>query len=46
MPTAFLVAFIVSKLDRSVGAANEREKFDDQFVRAQTGLGAEGAASH
>ena len=46
MPAAFLMAFLVSKLDTSVGAAKEREQFDDQFVRAQTGLGAEGAASH
>ncbi|NFV79229.1 cation acetate symporter [Magnetospirillum aberrantis] len=46
MPAAFLMAFVVSKLDSSVGAAKEREIFDDQFVRAQTGLGAEGAASH
>jgi cation/acetate symporter len=46
MPAAFLVAFVVSKLDSSVGAAKEKEAFDDQFVRAQTGLGAEGASSH
>jgi cation/acetate symporter len=46
MPTAFLVAFVVSKLDNSFRAGNEQQAFDDQFVRAQTGLGAEGAASH
>lgn len=46
MPTAFLVAFVVSKLDNSVGAGHEKLAFDDQFVRGQTGLGAEGAAAH
>ncbi|HLO78188.1 MAG TPA: cation acetate symporter, partial [Magnetospirillum sp.] len=46
MPTAFIVAFVVSKLDGSVKAASEKEAFADQFVRAQTGLGAEGASSH
>ncbi|MCR6631972.1 MAG: cation acetate symporter [Magnetospirillum sp.] len=46
MPTAFLVAFVVSKLDNSVRATHEAAAFDDQFVRAQTGLGAEGAAAH
>ncbi|MBX9635325.1 MAG: cation acetate symporter, partial [Magnetospirillum sp.] len=46
MPTAFLVAFVVSKLDNSVRADQEKLAFDDQFVRGQTGLGAEGAASH
>jgi cation/acetate symporter len=24
----------------------EREKFDDQFIRGQTGIGASGAVSH
>ncbi|MBC7954142.1 MAG: cation acetate symporter [Rhodospirillaceae bacterium] len=46
MPAAFLVAFVVSKLDNSVRAGHEQAAFDDQFVRGQTGLGAEGAASH
>ncbi|WP_337056397.1 cation acetate symporter [Pseudomonas sp. USHLN015] len=46
MPLAFLVIVVVSKLDRSARAARERAAFDDQFVRAQTGLGAAAAASH
>ncbi|HTH18188.1 MAG TPA: cation acetate symporter, partial [Magnetospirillum sp.] len=46
MPAAFLMAFLVSKMDNSARAVDEAAAFDDQFVRAQTGLGAEGAASH
>lgn len=46
MPLAFLVTVLVSKLDRSARAARERAAFDDQFVRAQTGLGAATAVSH
>ncbi|MDD2055033.1 cation acetate symporter [Pseudomonas putida] len=46
MPLAFLVIVVVSKLDRSARAANERAAYDDQFVRAQTGLGAASASSH
>ena len=46
MPLAFLVIVVVSKLDRSPRAERERAAFDDQFVRAQTGLGAAAASSH
>ena len=46
MPLAFLVIVVVSKLDRSARAMRERAAFDDQFVRAQTGLGAAAASSH
>ncbi|TBU78595.1 cation acetate symporter [Phytopseudomonas daroniae] len=46
MPLAFLVIVVVSRLDRSARAARERAAFDDQFVRAQTGLGAAAASSH
>jgi cation/acetate symporter len=46
MPLAFLVTIIVSKLDTSRQAEAERAKFDDQYVRAQTGYGAAGAAAH
>jgi cation/acetate symporter len=38
MPAAFLVAFVVSKLDRSPAATREQAAFEDQHVRAQTGL--------
>ncbi|MFC5695455.1 cation acetate symporter [Pseudomonas sp. GCM10022186] len=46
MPLAFLVIVVVSNLDRSARAERERAAFDDQFVRAQTGLGAAAASSH
>jgi len=46
MPVAFLLAFIFSKSDSSVRAGQEIEAFDDQYVRAQTGFGASGAAKH
>jgi cation/acetate symporter len=46
MPAAFLVCWIVSVLDRSLSAAKERQAFVAQYVRSQTGIGAEGAAAH
>ncbi|MCE1186330.1 MAG: cation acetate symporter [Rhodocyclales bacterium] len=46
MPLAFLVTFIVSKLDNSPEAVAERERFGDQYVRAQTGFGAAEASAH
>ena len=46
MPLAFLLAYVFSKTDSSVRAGKEIEAFDDQYVRAQTGYGASGAAKH
>jgi len=46
MPLAFLLAYLVSKSDSSARAKAEIEAFEDQYVRAQTGFGAAGAASH
>ncbi|WP_409260950.1 cation acetate symporter [Pseudomonas putida] len=46
MPLAFLVAYAVSRLDRTARARLERAAFADQFVRGQTGLGASGAINH
>lgn len=46
MSLAFLVIYVVSKLDRSDKAKLERSAFDAQFVRAQTGFGAAQAAQH
>jgi cation/acetate symporter len=46
MPLAFLAAYVFSKLDHSVRANAEREAFEDQYVRGQTGVGASGAAAH
>ncbi|NJO67716.1 MAG: cation acetate symporter, partial [Rhodospirillales bacterium] len=46
MPLAFLAAWFFSVTDKSARAASEIAAYDDQFVRAQTGFGAAGAASH
>jgi cation/acetate symporter len=46
MTIAFLFAWVGSVTDRSARGAGEREKFDDQFVRGQTGIGASATASH
>ncbi len=46
MPAAFLVAYVVSKLDKSPRARAEAAAFDDQYVRAETGLGAAAASAH
>lgn len=46
MPLAFAVCWLVSATDRSARARAERAAFDAQFVRAQTGLGAEAASAH
>jgi cation/acetate symporter len=46
MPLAFLVIVVVSKLDRSVQAIRDRDGFDDQMVRAETGLGIATASNH
>ena len=46
MPIAFFFAWLGSITDKSVRAATEKEAFADQYVRAQTGFGAVGAASH
>ena len=46
MPLAFLGIYVFSKLDNSAEAQAERAAFDDQYVRAQTGVGAAGAAAH
>jgi transporter, SSS family len=46
MPLAFLTTWAVSVLDTSSRAAADKDGFADQFVRAQTGLGAAGAAKH
>ena len=46
MPLAFLCCWIFSITDNSATADAERAAFDAQFVRGQTGIGAEGAATH
>lgn len=46
MSLAFIVIYVVSKLDRSARAQKEREAFEAQYVRSETGLGASGASAH
>jgi cation/acetate symporter len=46
MTLAFIVTIIVSKLDSSASARAERDAFEDQFVRSQTGIGAAAASKH
>ena len=46
MPLAFLVIYVVSITDKSAQAKKEQALFEAQFVRSQTGIGAEGAAAH
>lgn len=46
MPLAFFFAWLGSVTDKSARAAKEIEAFEDQYVRAQTGFGAAGAATH
>lgn len=44
--TGFIGVWLFSVLDRSPRAAQEREAFEAQRVRSETGLGATGAARH
>jgi cation/acetate symporter len=46
MPLAFLVCWLVSKLDTSRGAEAEKGRFEAQYFRSMTGIGVEGAAEH
>jgi cation/acetate symporter len=46
MPLAFVCIWLISLLDNSAQAQKEREAFDDQKVRSETGFGAFKAASH
>jgi cation/acetate symporter len=46
MTTAFFAIWAISKMDKSEQAKREAMLFDNQEVRSQTGLGAEGAAAH
>ena len=43
---AFLGIYIFSVTDDSQAAKDERAKFEAQFIRSQTGIGAEGATEH
>ncbi len=46
VPLAFVTIWLVSKFDRSAQADKERAAYPAQFVRCETGIGAEGASSH
>lgn len=43
---AFIGIWFFSLIDNSQDAENERAAYEHQFIRSQTGIGAEGAASH
>ncbi|USU06768.1 cation acetate symporter [Sphingomonadaceae bacterium OTU29LAMAA1] len=46
MPLAFLTIWLVSILDRSPRAAVDHAGYPAQRIRAETGIGAEGASAH
>ena len=46
MPLAFIACYVVSIMDRSAQSRIEAERFEAQYIRSQTGIGAEGAAAH
>ena len=46
MTLAFFVTWLVSVTDKSARAAKEAEAFEEQYIRAQTGLGAAAASAH
>ena len=46
LPIGFLGCWLGSVTDNSAAAAQEARRFEAQFIRSQTGLGAEGAAAH
>ena len=46
MTTAFFVTWLMSVTDKSARAASEAEAYEEQYIRAQTGLGAAAASAH
>ena len=46
MTSAFVVTWLMSVTDKSAGGAKEAEAFEEQYIRAQTGLGAAAASAH
>jgi cation/acetate symporter len=46
MTAAFLVTWLASVTDKSARAVTEKDAFENQYIRAQTGLGAATAAAH
>ena len=43
---AFVFTWLISVLDKSKSAVEEKAKFEAQFVRSMTGIGATGASKH
>ncbi|MEY2631535.1 MAG: hypothetical protein RIR00_189 [Pseudomonadota bacterium] len=46
MTLAFFVTWLMSVTDKSARAAAEKEAYEEQYIRAQTGLGAAAASAH
>ncbi len=46
MPIAFIGIWIFSLIDGSSRAQADKDGFEDQYIRSETGIGAQGAASH
>ncbi len=46
MTLTFVVTWLVSKMDNSARAAEDQAGFEAQYVRAQTGIGADAASEH
>ena len=46
MTLAFVSTWLFSVLDNSRQAGEEKAKFEAQFVRSMTGIGASGASKH
>ena len=46
LPTVLIVAYIASITDNSESGKKEKEAYDAQLIRAETGLGAEAASVH
>ena len=46
MTLAFFVTWLLSVTDKSARAIKEKEAYEEQYIRAQTGLGSAGAHAH
>jgi cation/acetate symporter len=46
MPLAFLATWLFSITDSSAGAQAERDRFEGQYIRSMTGIGADAASPH
>ena len=46
MPIAFIGIYLFSKLDNSARARREQTLFEQQYVRAETGIGASTAEAY